>query len=350
MTQRQPDRAEACFCKRCRQYKPRERFLAWATRGGKAQPRGHCLDCRENFAEERKAELIENRRIYNINKRSVKRERDHQRRLEVKAAVNKIKDTPCADCGQSFPAVAMDFDHVGAKTRSIANMVSGAYKLDLILEEIKKCEIICACCHRIRTAARKENCGLNGPQPRFRLHTVELREAIMRLFKQDALTPRASAEIARQLGRAYHSTEKALRSLVRDDQLATLAQGIYCLAAAKTDRCKLTAQDEDALVIQQRALASLALSDRIITLFAMNPLAILTPTEIGERIRFDQQQRSIAVVLYKLKRAGKITRVARGRYRLPTPEEAATAKKCYRSLPHEIKSRRRLAEFQETSS
>lgn len=284
---------ETRFCKRCNQHKPKERFLAWATRGGKIQQRGHCFECRATYADDRKGELVEYRRSYNENKRSVKQERDRLRRLETKAAVDAIKNVPCADCDRRFPAVAMDFDHVGSKTRSIANMVSAAYKLDLILEEIKKCEIVCACCHRIRTAARKENHAPHAPQPRFRFRTLELREAIVNHFKQDTTLPKSLTEISQELAQPYHRTEKALRALVKDGQLAIVSFGIYCLAEAKTDRCKLSAQEEDAQVIQQRALASLALSDRIIALFVMNPRAVLTPTEIGERIRFDQQQSSI---------------------------------------------------------
>lgn len=76
----------------------------------------------------------------------------------MKAVIDAIKaKTPCRDCKRRFPPVAMDFDHRFGKNRSIANMVSGAYRIDLILEEIKLCDLVCACCHRIRTAARKQN-------------------------------------------------------------------------------------------------------------------------------------------------------------------------------------------------
>jgi hypothetical protein len=67
----QPSTEETRFCKRCEKHKPKARFLAWATRGGAVQHRGHCLDCRETYAEERAAELVEYRRQYNVSKRSV---------------------------------------------------------------------------------------------------------------------------------------------------------------------------------------------------------------------------------------------------------------------------------------
>jgi hypothetical protein len=75
------------------------------------------------------------------------RKREHIAKLKAEAT--------CPDCKQHYPAPAMDFDHVrGQKVRAISGMVSGGYGWDALLEEIAKCEIVCANCHRIRTAAR----------------------------------------------------------------------------------------------------------------------------------------------------------------------------------------------------
>lgn len=69
---------------------------------------------------------------------------------------NKLKSVPCADCKQSFPPIAMDFDHLEQFTKDdcIAHMIYKGRNLDLILAEIKKCEVVCAVCHRIRTYNR----------------------------------------------------------------------------------------------------------------------------------------------------------------------------------------------------
>lgn len=106
------------------------------------------------------------RRQYNATNASKRHIEMAARRRAAKEYVDRIKGgTPCADCGRSFAAIAMDFDHVrGAKARSVSSLVSGAYKIDLIQDEIAKCDVVCACCHRIRTAARKEN--LSPPRPR----------------------------------------------------------------------------------------------------------------------------------------------------------------------------------------
>lgn len=60
----------------------------------------------------------------------------------------------CVDCGESDPVV-LDFDHVkGEKRRAIADMVSNYYSIKTIKDEIRKCEIRCANCHRKKTHER----------------------------------------------------------------------------------------------------------------------------------------------------------------------------------------------------
>lgn len=69
-----------------------------------------------------------------------------------------LKELPCADCGWSFPSECMDFDHVrGIKLFGIGTIRGTQCKgltHDAIMEELLKCEVVCACCHRIRTKKR----------------------------------------------------------------------------------------------------------------------------------------------------------------------------------------------------
>jgi hypothetical protein len=67
------------------------------------------------------------------------------------------KRVPCADCGNTFPDVCMDFHHIGEKDKTLSgysksSMVGRMKKWSLkkINEELDKCEVLCACCHRIR--------------------------------------------------------------------------------------------------------------------------------------------------------------------------------------------------------
>lgn len=61
----------------------------------------------------------------------------------------------CMDCNGSFPSVAMDFDHVrGEKVANIGTLCSAAAPLQKLKDEIAKCELVCANCHRVRTRDR----------------------------------------------------------------------------------------------------------------------------------------------------------------------------------------------------
>jgi hypothetical protein len=74
---------------------------------------------------------------------------------QKKRLVDELKRKPCADCERTFPSVAMDFDHIrGTKKANIAQMMKQSYSLEAILDEIAKCELVCANCHRVRTALR----------------------------------------------------------------------------------------------------------------------------------------------------------------------------------------------------
>jgi transposase-like protein len=64
-----------------------------------------------------------------------------------------LRRTPCADCGESDPIV-LEFDHVGEKTANIADLVSDAASTKAVDAEIARCEVVCANCHRRRTAIR----------------------------------------------------------------------------------------------------------------------------------------------------------------------------------------------------
>jgi hypothetical protein len=67
-----------------------------------------------------------------------------------------LKNRPCLDCGGKFPSCAMDFDHIdGDKVMNIASIVRRCTPAALV-SELKKCELVCANCHRIRTISRLE--------------------------------------------------------------------------------------------------------------------------------------------------------------------------------------------------
>lgn len=59
---------------------------------------------------------------------------------------------PCVDCGNDNPIV-LEFDHLIQEEKTInISLMLRDYKWDKIKKEIDKCEVVCANCHRIRTA------------------------------------------------------------------------------------------------------------------------------------------------------------------------------------------------------
>lgn len=71
--------------------------------------------------------------------------------------VQKLKtETPCTDCGIRYHYSVMDFDHVrGEKRYPVSKIVAANIGFDYLLEELEKCDVVCANCHRLRTFARK---------------------------------------------------------------------------------------------------------------------------------------------------------------------------------------------------
>lgn len=70
-------------------------------------------------------------------------------------------NSSCTDCGNTDPRV-LEFDHLRDKVFNVAQMQS--YSLKRVQEEIDKCEVVCANCHKIRTYSRLDKC--------YRLGTV----------------------------------------------------------------------------------------------------------------------------------------------------------------------------------
>jgi len=96
------------------------------------------------YYEKHKKALIGHKVEYNRNLRKKNKE-----------LVNYLKSVPCADCKLKYPPYVMDLDHVrGKKLVPISFMVSKPTSTKLLKLELKKCDVVCANCHRIRTFKR----------------------------------------------------------------------------------------------------------------------------------------------------------------------------------------------------
>lgn len=107
--------------------------------------KGTCRQCRSEY----------NRAYYQANSERYKafRRRNQPRYRQQRRELLRdyLKDKKCVDCGERDPMV-LEFDHVrGQKACDIGTMLSH-YCWTRITEELQKCEVRCANCHRRKTA------------------------------------------------------------------------------------------------------------------------------------------------------------------------------------------------------
>ena len=72
-----------------------------------------------------------------------------KRKLEIRKWFWEYKSgLGCCRCGENH-AATIDFHHnSGDKEKTISKMVADGYSIERICEELEKCEIVCANCHR----------------------------------------------------------------------------------------------------------------------------------------------------------------------------------------------------------
>lgn len=112
------------------------------------KPRGwrhsFCKNCHSKY---RASHYLNNRDKYIKKAKSWNKK---QTEILRKFILNYLLTHPCVDCGEGDIRV-LDFDHRANKFMIVSNMVRNCHSLSAVEEEIKKCLIRCANCHRKRT-------------------------------------------------------------------------------------------------------------------------------------------------------------------------------------------------------
>jgi hypothetical protein len=130
-------------CPRCGQTKPRSEFHAAKRRADGVQ--SVCKACRSE---------IDHARYERKQGRTVPRQKLSDRgrtawMLSLKAG------RPCSDCGGTYPRQVMQWDHLpGFEKLGDISTSSRGKPREAVLEEIAKCELVCANCHALRTFRR----------------------------------------------------------------------------------------------------------------------------------------------------------------------------------------------------
>lgn len=131
-------------CGRCGTEKPLDEF-AWRRRE-RGQKDNYCRPCRADYKQEHYAA---NKQRY-IDAAARRKKALLEERFIFLMAY--FRDHPCVDCEETDPVV-LEFDHLRDKKFAISEGLQGRRWQD-VLDEIAKCDVVCANCHRRRTALR----------------------------------------------------------------------------------------------------------------------------------------------------------------------------------------------------
>lgn len=126
------------LCSKCKLLKNESEFSVKKNLKLKA----HCISCSRVMV----------RNHYQNNKEYYRKRNQKRKKESKKFLIDFLQKNPCVDCGERDPVV-LEFDHIDPKqkTENVSWLVCSS-TLPKIKEEIKKCVVRCANCHKRRTA------------------------------------------------------------------------------------------------------------------------------------------------------------------------------------------------------
>lgn len=112
-----------------------------------------CKDCKKIY---NRNWYLSNKQVHVAQTKANRKRQWRERRIFL---LKYLENHPCVDCGESDPVV-LDFDHVRGKKLNNVSILARNNGWQVVLEEIKKCEVRCANCHRRKTAKQFNWYGL----------------------------------------------------------------------------------------------------------------------------------------------------------------------------------------------
>jgi hypothetical protein len=130
-------------CTACKRFKPKSEFNKKSS-----QPDGlhiYCRECQRTRAASYYKDVDRVKQVDRVVKAN------QRRNIEIRKYVwEYLLVHPCKVCGESDPIV-LDFDHVrGKKKFEISMFTKFTHSLQVVKDEIKKCDVRCSNCHRRR--------------------------------------------------------------------------------------------------------------------------------------------------------------------------------------------------------
>lgn len=134
------------ICSKCGEEKEHTEFRFRRDKATKSRlRRKDCAECQR----------LAGRSHYSTNKAAYKT-RSQRRREDLRRRHDEIKaKLPCADCQLFWHPCQTDWDHRDGATKiADVSFLVNAFYWSEALEEMKKCDLVCANCHRMRTWLR----------------------------------------------------------------------------------------------------------------------------------------------------------------------------------------------------
>lgn len=130
-------------CTACRKQKSLEEF----------QKRSSSKDGYTNLCKPCKRQYDNNHYKNNPSRSEYIRKNQKNREQKTNEYIRQyLLEHPCVDCGED-DIVVLEFDHVRGEKRGVISVLKRS-SLKAVKEEIEKCEVRCANCHRRKTAAQ----------------------------------------------------------------------------------------------------------------------------------------------------------------------------------------------------
>lgn len=162
-----------------------------------------CVDCRRKLPVEcyslhrgGTGDLFRNRRC---NQCRARRQAGSPYVQSKRQLVADAKSVPCCDCGKNYPTEGMEFDHVrGKKEFNIGSAVHWA-PIGRLKDEMAKCDVVCAVCHRVRTSKLKHQ--RPGRPPKYggalynRSRKADVLAEVRRAREKEELSPGSAADV-----------------------------------------------------------------------------------------------------------------------------------------------------------
>lgn len=145
------------ICKKCNLAKQDGEFN-WKIKGVRLST--YCRKCSREYVRNH---YLSNKKYY---LEKSKRRNIKLRLKTIEYLAQYLKSHPCVDCGET-DILVLEFDHISKtnKTEEVNKIVSSRSSLLKVMNEIEKCQVRCANCHRRKTAKETNSWRLDHLHP-----------------------------------------------------------------------------------------------------------------------------------------------------------------------------------------